>query len=116
MENSIMEKQELNSTIVYILAILGLLCCCLGGLGFIFAGIAFYIAHSKLTEASLNPENYDNISGMKTAKTIALIILIINLVYLAYTLYRLYTVGWDEIMEQSRLMQEEWMQGMNDGS
>jgi Trk-type K+ transport system membrane component len=111
-----MEKQKLNSTVVYILAILGFLCCCLGGIGFVFAGIAFYIAHSKLKEAELNPENYDNISGMKTAKTIAMIVLIINLLYFAYSMYRVYTIGWDEIMEQSRIMQEEWMKGMNEGS
>ncbi|MCB0447438.1 MAG: hypothetical protein KDD03_07995 [Gelidibacter sp.] len=107
-----MEKQRLNPTIVYILAILGFLCCCFGGLGFILAGIAFYIAHSKMKQAEQNPEEYDNIPAMKTAKTIALIVLIINLAYFAMTLYRIYTVGWDEIMEQSRQMQEEWMKSM----
>ena len=111
-----MEKQKLNSTIVYILSILGFLCCCIFGLGIIPSGIAYFIANSKLKEASVAPENYDNFSAMKTAKTIALIVLIINAVYLVYSIYRISTVGWDEIMEQSRQMQEEWMKGANEGA
>lgn len=103
-----MEKQKLNPTIVYILAILGLLCCCFGGLGFIPAGIAFFIANSKLKEAQANPEEFDNVSAMKTAKTVALIILIINLAYFGMTIYRISTVGWDEMMEQSRQIMEQY--------
>ena len=102
-----MEKQQLNPTLVYVLAILGLLCCCIGGAGFIPAGIAFFIATSKLKEAQANPENFDNVSAMKTAKTVALVILVINLLYLANTIYQISTVGWDEMMEQSRQMMEE---------
>ena len=97
-----MEKQKLNSTIVYILAILGFLCCCLGGIGFIFAGIAFFIAHSKLKQAYADPENYDNINGMKTAKIVALVSLIINLLYFIYIIYMISTVGWDEITDKYR--------------
>ena len=111
-----MEKQKLNSTVIYILSILGFLCCCFFGLGIIPSGIAYFMANSKLKEASLAPENYDNFSGMNTAKTIALIVLIINAVYLAYSIYRISTVGWDEIMEQSRQIQEEWMKGVNEGA
>ena len=106
-----MEKQKLNSTIVYVLAILGFLCCCIGGVGFIFAGIAFYIAHTKLKEAYENPENYDNIEGMKTAKIVALVILIINILYLLRTVYVIYTVGWDEMMEPIREAMEQARQG-----
>jgi len=58
-----MEK-KLNSTIVYVLSILGFLCCCFGGLGFILAGIAFYIAHTKLKEAYDDPENYEKIVAL----------------------------------------------------
>jgi len=101
-----MEQQKLNTTIIYVLAILGLLCCCFGGLGFILAGVAYYMAHTKLNEAYLNPEQYTNISGMKTAKTVALVILILNLVYLGATVYRISTIGWDVLMEQSREMME----------
>lgn len=108
-----MEKQKLNSTVIYILSILGFLCCCVAGLGIIPSGIAYFMANSKMKEASLAPENYDNINGMKTAKMIALIVVLINAVYLAYSIYRIYSIGWDGIMEQSRIMQEEWMKGMN---
>lgn len=105
-----MEQQKLNPTLVYVLAILGLLCCCIGGFGFILAGIAFFIAHSKLNAAKLNPENYEagSIKAMNTAKTVALIILIINILYLIYTIYQISTVGWDQIMEQSREMMEQY--------
>lgn len=107
-----MEQQKLNPTIVYVLAILGFLCCCIGGLGFILAGIALIIATSKLKEAKLNPENYDahSIKAMNTAKIVALVILIINLLYLIATIYRISTIGWDELMQQSQEMMEEWQQ------
>lgn len=103
-----MEKQKLNSTIVYVLAILGFLCCCFGGIGFIFAAIAFFIAQSKLKEAYTNPENYENIEGMKTAKIIALVVLAINLLYFVMTIYRIVTIGWDGIMEQVRQLMEQF--------
>lgn len=105
-----MEQQKLNSTIVYVLAIIGLLCCCVGGLGFILAGIAFFIATSKLKEANLNPENYDqaSVNAMNTAKTVALVILIINVIYFIYSIYQISTVGWDEMMRQSQEMMEQY--------
>lgn len=103
-----MEKQQLNPTIVYILAILGLLCCCVFGFGAIPAGIAFFIAHNKLKEANLNPDGFDNVKAMKAAKTVALVILIINILYFARSLYVIYTVGWDQMMEQSRQMMEQY--------
>ncbi|HEY5688583.1 MAG TPA: CCC motif membrane protein [Yeosuana sp.] len=107
-----METQKLNPTVVYILAIFGLLCCCFGGFGFILSGIAFFIANSKLNETEANPENFDpqSMKAMHTAKTVALAILIINILYLIYTLYRIYTIGWDELMEQSTIMMEQWQQ------
>ena len=45
---------------------------------------------------------------MKTAKIIAMVVLIINILYLGYTIYRIATVGWDEMMEQSRELSEQW--------
>lgn len=104
-----MEQQKLNPTLVYVLAILGLLCCCIGGFGFILAGIAFFIAHSKLKQAKLNPENYDHssIKAMDTAKTVALVILVINILYLVYTIYQISNVGWDEMMRKSQEMMEQ---------
>lgn len=105
-----MENQKLNPTLVYVLAVFGLLCCCFGGFGFIFAGIAFLIANSKLNAAKANPENYDpsSVKSMNTAKIVALVILVINIAYLIMTIYRISTVGWDEIMEQSKQLMEQY--------
>ena len=107
-----MEQQKLNPTLVYVLAILGFLCCCIGGLGFILAGIALIIAISKLNAVKLNPENYDvnSVKAMNTAKIVALVILIINLLYLIMTIYRIYTIGWDELMQKSQEMMEQMQQ------
>ena len=104
-----METQKLNPTIVYVLAILGLLCCCFGGLGFILAGIAFFIANSKLKAAKINPESFDqsSVKAMNTAKIVAIVILIINILYLIMTIYRISTVGWDELMIQSKEIMEQ---------
>jgi len=103
-----MEKQNLNSTLIYVLAILVFICCCFGGIGIIPSGIAFFMAHSKLKLAEAEPENYNNISGMKTAKTIALVVLIINTLYLAWTIYSISSIGWDEMMEQQRQIMEQY--------
>lgn len=111
-----MVKQNLNSTLIYILSILGFLCCCFFGFGVIPSAIAYFIANKKLKEASIAPENYDNISGINTAKTIALVVLIINIVFIIYVGIRIYTVGWDAILEQSRQIQEEWMKNQSQGT
>ncbi len=105
-----MEQQKLNPTLVYVLAILGLLCCCFGGFGFILAGTAFFIAYSKLNQVKLNPENFDtsSVKAMDTAKTVALVILVINILYLIYTIYQISTVGWDEMMRKSQEMMEQY--------
>lgn len=103
-----MERQKLNPTIQYVLSILGFLCCCVGGVGFIPAGIAFYLANQKLNEAARDPENYDGVQAMKTAKIVALVVLIMNLLYLAYTIYIISTIGWDELQEQQQNMMEQW--------
>jgi hypothetical protein len=99
-----MEQQKLSPTIVYVLSVLSLFCCCFWGFGAIFAGIAFYIAHSKIKLVQANPEDYDpsSVKAMSSAKIVALIMLIINVLYLLYTLYTVYTIGWDELMERSR--------------
>lgn len=107
-----MEQQKLNPAIVYVLAIIGLLCCCIAGSGILLSGPAFLIAQSGLKKASLDPENYDqgSVKAMNTAKIVALVILIINAVYLLVTIYRIYTIGWDELMQQSQDMMEQWQQ------
>ena len=103
-----MERQKLNPVIQYVLSILGFLCCCVGGFGFIPAGIAYYLANKKLSEAAQDPENYDGVQAMKTAKTVALVVLILNLLYLAYTIYIISTVGWSELQEQQLQIMEQW--------
>lgn len=104
-----MEQQKLNPAVVYVLAILGLLCCCIGGVGVIFAGIAFYLAYSKLKAVELNPELYDpqSVKAMNTAKTVALVILIINVLYLIYTIYVIATTGWDVMWEDAMRKAQE---------
>lgn len=103
-----MERQKLNPTIQYVLSIVGFLCCCLSGLGFIPAVIAFYMANQKLKEAANDPENYDGVQAMKTAKTVSLVVLILNLLYLAYTIYLISTIGWTELQEQQQDLIEQW--------
>jgi energy-converting hydrogenase Eha subunit G len=105
-----MEKQQLNPTLTYVLSVLGFLCCCFAGLGFIPAGIAFFIANSKLNEAKANPENYDGIKGMNTAKIVAIIVFAINILYLARTIYMISTIGWDEFNEEFMRAMEQYQQ------
>ena len=101
-------KKQLNTTLIYILSITGLLCCCFGGLGFLMSGPAYFIANKKLKDASENPNNYEgNINAMNTAKTIALIILIINLLYFIYAIYVLFSGGYDEVLENWNEVMEE---------
>ena len=72
-------KKQLNTTLTYVLSIIGLLCCCFGGLGFLLSGPAFLIARNKIKDATQNPDEFDgNFKAMNTAKIVALIILIIN--------------------------------------
>lgn len=104
-------KKKLNPTLVYVLSIIGLLCCCFGGLGILLSAPAYFIANNQVKAAQLNPNDYEgDVNGMNTAKTVALVIMIINVLYLAYTIYQISTVGWDEMMEQSRQMMEQYQQ------
>ena len=92
-------KKQLNTTLTYVLSILGLLCCCFGGLGLFLSVPAFLIAHNKVKDATENPDDYDgDINAMNTAKIVALVIMIINALYLIYTLYIVFTIGTDEIL------------------
>lgn len=106
-----MELQKLNPTIVYVLAIVGLFCCCFFGLGFILSGIAFFIANSKLNEAKANPENYDpgSVKAMNTAKIIALVILGINIMYLLLVIFQISSMGgWEAYMEKINEIMEQY--------
>ena len=101
-------KKSLNTTLIYILSILGLLCCCFGGLGFLLSGPAYLMANKKLKDAQLNPDDYEgNINAMETAKTVALVVLIINVLYHLYTIYSIATGDFSEVQEEWRKMMEE---------
>ena len=91
-------KKQLNTTLTYVLSIIGLLCCCFGGLGFLLSGPAFLIARNKIKDATQNPDEFDgNFKAMNTAKIVALIILIINLLYLSYNVYVYSSGGFDDV-------------------
>ena len=94
-------KKQLNTTLTYVLSIIGLLCCCFGGLGFLLSGTAFLIARNKIKDATQNPDEFDgNFKAMNTAKIVALIILIINLLYLTYNVYVYSSGGFDDVFIQ----------------
>lgn len=94
-------KKQLNTTLTYVLSIIGLLCCCFGGLGFLLSGPAFLIARNKIKDATQNPDEFDgNFKAMNTAKIVALIILIINLLYLIYNVYVYSSGGFDDVFIQ----------------
>ena len=83
------------------MSIIGLLCCCFGGLGFLLSGPAFLIARNKIKDATQNPDEFDgNFKAMNTAKIVALIILIINLLYLTYNVYVYSSGGFDDVFIQ----------------
>ncbi len=97
-----------NTTLIYILAIAAFACCCwFGGIGIIPAGIAYMMATKTQEDAMINPINYLKPESFGTAKTIALVSLIINALYLVWTIYQISTIGWDELMEQSRTTLEQ---------
>ena len=101
-------KKQLNTTLTYILSIIGLLCCCFGGLGFLLSGPAFLIANNKLKDATQNPDDYEgSFKAMNTAKTIALIILIINLLYLIYNIYIYNSGGYEEVFQEIQKAMKE---------
>ncbi len=102
--------KKLNTTGIYVFAVLSLLCCCFGGLGVFLALPAFLIANSKYNEVSNNLESYedDALSTMNTAKIVALVALIVNGLYFLYNVYYFSTTDWDVIMEQYQKAMEQY--------
>ena len=94
--------------LIFILAIVGLPLCCCAGIGFIPSGIAFILANAELKKCYNTDVKYSNQDNIYTGKIVALIVLTINVLYLVYTIYSIYTIGWDELMEQSRIMMEQY--------
>ena len=104
-----MEEKKLNPAVVYILSVLGILCCCLAGLGIIPSGIAYFMAKSNLQKVATDPEGYEQsqIKSMNTARIIALVAIIINVLMIIRVIYVIATVGWDEMYDEfSRAYQE----------
>ncbi|CAH8294421.1 hypothetical protein EV196_108204 [Mariniflexile fucanivorans] len=105
-------KKNLNTTLIYVLSIFGLLCCCLGGLGVFLAGPAYFIASNKIKDAQLNPDDYEgDLKAMNTAKTVALVVTIICGITLLYNIYDLSTGGW----QTRQQIIEDFMQGYQQG-
>ncbi|MFY9242638.1 MAG: CCC motif membrane protein [Polaribacter sp.] len=104
--------KKLNTTLIYVLSSISLLCCCIAGLGILFAIPSFIIANKKLKEAELNPEEYeaDEINAMNSAKTFALVTLVINGLYFSYSIYNLATTDWDVFIEQFKTEMEKYQQ------
>lgn len=101
-------KKQLNPTLTYVLSVIGLLCCCFAGLGFLLSGPAYFIADKKIKDATENPDDYEgNINSLNTAKIVALVVTIINVLYFLYYIYFLSTGGYDEMMEQIRMAMEQ---------
>lgn len=94
--------KKLNTTLIYVLSSVSLLCCCFLGLGVLIALPSFLIANKKLKEAEEFPEEYeaDDVKAMKTAKTFALVALSINGLYFIYSIYSLATTDLEVIKQQ----------------
>jgi hypothetical protein len=84
--------QKLNTTLVYLLSVVGLICCCFG-IGWIPSLIALFIANSEIKKARINPEEYTNLKAMNSAKIVAIVALIVSLLFTAFIIYLYYMVS-----------------------
>ncbi|NVJ87816.1 MAG: hypothetical protein HWD82_00025 [Flavobacteriaceae bacterium] len=102
--------KKLNTTLIYVLSSLSILCCCFAGLGILVALPSFLIANKKLNEANAYPEEYDpeDIKQMNNARTFALVTLVINGLYFLYNVYYFTTTDWDVFMEQYKEALEQY--------
>jgi hypothetical protein len=81
--------QKLNTSLVYILSVIGFLCCCVYGIGTIAAIIALVVANKELAKYNANPDEYINGNAMKTARTVAIVSLFISFIGLAFVIWSL---------------------------
>lgn len=104
--------KKLNTTLIYVLSSISLLCCCFAGLGILLALPSFLIANKKLKEATLHSEEYDvdDIKAMNTAKTFALVALIINGLTFVYSIYDLATSDFEVIKQEFQNALDEYKQ------
>lgn len=104
--------KKLNTTLIYVLSSLSLLCCCFFGLGILVALPSFLIANKKLKEAEQYPEEFeaDDVKAMQTAKTFAMVTLIVNGAWFIYNIYSLATTDWDTFMNEFNQKMEQYQQ------
>lgn len=102
--------KKLNTTLIYVLSSVSLLCCCFAGLGILLALPSFLIANKKLKEAEQYPEEYEaeDVKAMTTAKTFAMVALGINGLYFVYSLYSIATTDWDTFMNEFNQKMEQY--------
>ena len=106
-----MDQQKLpNVTIVMVLSIIGLVCCCFAGVpGILFGGIGLTLALKDEKLYKENPEGYSNYSQLKTAKILAIVALAIGVLYVAYTFFSISQMGgWEAYMEKVNEMVEQY--------
>jgi ribose/xylose/arabinose/galactoside ABC-type transport system permease subunit len=101
-----MEQQKLpNATIAIVLGSISFIaCCCSMGIGgFIFSGIALFLALKDEKTYKQQPEIYINYSQVKTAKIIAIIGLALAVIAVGSTLYQITAAGgWDAYIDQTK--------------
>ena len=99
MDHNILEKQKLDTTPIYILSVLGLLCCCFLGFGIIPSTISLFLSNKQYNTAIADYENYENIDAMKAARIVSLVVFIINLIMIIRVIYVFSTIGYDGVLE-----------------
>ncbi len=103
--------KKVETTVIYVLAIVSFLCCCFSGLGVLLAAPAFIIANNKAKDVAQNTNEYEegSLQSIKTAKIVALIALILNIITILWTIYSIYSIGgWDAYMEKVQQMMEQY--------
>ncbi|MBC9797370.1 CCC motif membrane protein [Sinomicrobium weinanense] len=104
-----MEKQQLpNATLILVLSIASILCCCAYGAGIIPAVISLVLANKSVKLYKADPELYDNFSNIKTGRIIAIIGIVLNAVYIVYSIAMIAIFGIDGLMERYQLIQEQY--------
>lgn len=104
-----MEQQKLpNETAIIVLSIFGIVCCWCFGLGLIPSIIALVLALKAQKLYRENPEMYVNSSTIKTGKILAIIGIALGLYSIGSVIYQISTIGFDQMMEQSRELMEQY--------
>ncbi|WP_224489980.1 CCC motif membrane protein [Robertkochia flava] len=104
-----MEERKLpNPTLIIVLGVVGILCCCFAGIGLIPAAIALNLSRKAEEVIAENPELYiDKQSTVKAGKIIAIAAIAANLYILVRMAFDIYSMGWDAYKMQ---FEEAWEQ------